>query len=207
MYIYIYFLRYKLLSVRSFSKVFYTNKFKIIKIACWYFKWSCITFCIMLIKLWNILLVKILLKSSCWYTLSKWRWVSIPKCAELLLYFSTCEKLDVPCVKESMASKQAMVDCLSYIFQFTRLHGVAVMQRLTFRDSVVTLFKSARCYVLSGIEFLVVQQLCIENVMRECKIGKSSPHQPCENLCHPNIFELSLFWWQERLHAFITDQK
>ena len=43
-----------------------------------------------------------------------------------------------------MASKQAKVEFSSHIFQFTRLHGVAVMQGLTFWDSVVTLFKSAR---------------------------------------------------------------
>ena len=38
-----------------------------------------------------------------------------------------------------------------HIFQFTRLHGVAVIQGLTFRDSVVTLFKSTRWYVLHRI--------------------------------------------------------
>ena len=31
----------------------------------------------------------------------------------------------------------------------------------------------------------------IGNVMRKYKIGKSSPHQPCENTCHSNALELS----------------
>ena len=48
-----------------------------------------------------------------------------------------------------MAPKQAKVEFLSNIFQFTRLRGVAVMQGLTFRNSVVTLFKSAKLYILS----------------------------------------------------------
>ena len=90
--------------------------------------------------------------------------------------------------------------CWVYIayFQFTRLHSVAVMQGLTFWDSVVTLFKSARWYVLSGTGFLVAHQLYIGNVMRECKIDKSSPHQPCENTCHSNVLELSLLWMAKR---------
>ena len=151
-----------------------------------------------------------------------------------------------------MASKQQNVEFSSHIFQFTRLHGVAVIQGLTFRDSVVTLFKSTRWYVLtgdplhsraactqpcnvnkhirahcspgarlceqwghgcvkngarlfasarlcrgspvvlSGTGFLVAHQLYIGNVMRKYKIGKSSPHQPCENTCHSNVLELSL---------------
>ena len=83
-------------------------------------------------------------------------------------------------------------------FQFIRLHGVAVMQGLAFRDSVVTLFQSARWYVLSSTGFLVAHQLNIGNVMRKCKIGKSSPHQRCENTCHSNVLELSLLWQQEQ---------
>ena len=90
----------------------------------------------------------------------------------------------------------------SHIFQFTRLHGVAVMQGLTFRDSVVTLFKSTRWYVLSGTGFLVAHQLYIGNVMRKYKIGKLSPHQPCENTCHSNVLELSLLWMARALACF-----
>ena len=97
-----------------------------------------------------------------------------------------------------MASKQANVELSSHIFQFTRLHGVAVMQRLTFWDSVVILFISARWYVLSGTGFLVAHQLYIGNVMHECKIGKSSIHQPCENTCHSNVFGLLLLWMAKR---------
>ena len=104
-----------------------------------------------------------------------------------------------------MASKQPNVEFSSHIFQFTRLHGVAVMQGLTFRDSVVTLFKSTcRWYVRSGTGFLVVHQLYIGNVMRKYKIGKSSPHQPCENTCHSNVLELSLLWMAR---ALACDQK
>ena len=69
-----------------------------------------------------------------------------------------CGHVTLNCVQ--MASKQAKVEFSSHIFQFTRLHGVAVMQGLTFWDSVVTLFKSARWYVLSGTGFLVAHQLC-----------------------------------------------
>ena len=53
-----------------------------------------------------------------------------------------CGHVTLNCVQ--MASKQPNVEFSSHIIQFTRLHGVAVMQWLTFRDSVVTLFKSAR---------------------------------------------------------------
>ena len=43
----------------------------------------------------------------------------------------------------------------------------------------------------------------IGNVMRECKIGKSSPHQPCENTCHSNVLELlSLLWMARALACF-----
>ena len=93
-----------------------------------------------------------------------------------------------------MALKQANIEFSSYIFQFTRLHGVAVMQGRTFWNSVVTLFKSARWYVLSGTGFLVAHHIYIGNVMHECKISKSSPHQPCEITCYSNALEISLFW-------------
>ena len=62
-----------------------------------------------------------------------------------------CGHVTLNCVQ--MASKQQNVEFSSHIFQFTRLHGVAVIQGLTFRDSVVTLFKSTRWYVLSGTGF------------------------------------------------------
>ena len=81
------------------------------------------------------------------------------------------------------------VEFSSHIFQFTPLHGVAVIQGLTFRDSVVTLFKSTRLYVLSGTGFLVAHQLYIGNVMRKYKIGKSSP-------------ELSSLWMARALACF-----
>ena len=111
-----------------------------------------------------------------------------------------CGHVTLNCVQ--MASKQPNVEFSSHIFQFTRLHGVAVMQRLTFRDSVVTFFKSTRWYTLSGTGFLVVHQLYIGNVMRKYKIGKSSPHQPCENTCHSNVLELSLLWMARALACF-----
>ena len=46
-----------------------------------------------------------------------------------------------------MASKQEKDESLSYILQFSRLHDAAIMQRPTFRDSVVTRFKSGGLYV------------------------------------------------------------
>ena len=65
-----------------------------------------------------------------------------------------------------------------------------------------TLFISARWYVLSDTGFLVAHQLHIGNVMRECKIGKLSPHQPCKNTCHSNILEWSLLWMARALACF-----
>ena len=111
-----------------------------------------------------------------------------------------CGHVTLNCVQ--MASKQQNVEFSSHIFQFTRLHGVAVIQGLTFRDSVVTLFKSTRWYLRSGTGFLAAHQLYIGNVMRKYKIGKSSPHQPCENTCHSNVLELSLLWMARALACF-----
>ena len=54
----------------------------------------------------------------------------------------------------------------------------------------------------SGTGFLVAHQLYIGNVMRKYKIGKSSPHQPCENTCHSNVLELSLLWMARALACF-----
>ena len=54
----------------------------------------------------------------------------------------------------------------------------------------------------SGAGFLVAHQLYIGNVMRKYKIGKSSPHQPCENTCHSNVLELSLLWMARALACF-----
>ena len=62
--------------------------------------------------------------------------------------------------------------------------------------------RSNRWYVLSGTGFLVAHQLYIGNVMRKYKIGKSSPHQPCENTCHSNVLELSLLWMARALACF-----
>ena len=121
--------------------------------------------------------------------LSKKSW-TVPQCGHVTLN----------CVQ--MASKQPNVEFSSHMFQFTWLHGVAFMQGLIFRDSVVTLLKSARWYVLSGTGFLVVHQLYIGNMMRKYKIGKSSPHQPCENTCHSNVLELSLFSMARALSCF-----
>ena len=107
-----------------------------------------------------------------------------------------CGHVTLNCVQ--MAPKQPNVEFSSHIFQFTRLHGVAIMQGLTFQDSVVTLFKSTRWYVLSGTGFLVAHQLYIGNVMRKYKIGKSSPQQPCETLVIPMSWSYLCFEWQER---------
>ena len=121
--------------------------------------------------------------------LAKKSW-TVPQCGHVTLNYV------------QMASKQPNVEISLHIFQFTQLHGVAVMQGLTFRDSVVTLFKSTRWYVLSGTGFLVAHQLYIGNVMRKYKIGKSSPHQPCENTCHSNVLKLSLLWMARALACF-----
>ena len=113
-----------------------------------------------------------------------WRQARSVKTATKVMNGTTVWACDTDCVQ--MASKQPNVEFSLHIFQFTRLHGVAVMQGLTFRDSVVTLVKSTRWYVLSGTGFLVAHQLYIGNVMRKYQIGKSSPHQPCENTCQSN---------------------
>ena len=120
--------------------------------------------------------------------------------AKKVMNGTTVWSCDTDCVQ--MASKQPNVEFSSHIFQFTRLHGVADMQGLTFQDSVVTLVKSSRWYVLSGTGFLVAHQLYIGNVMRKYQIDKSSPHQPCENTCHSNVLELSLLWMARGLACF-----
>ena len=98
-----------------------------------------------------------------------------------------------------MASKQPNVEFSSHIFQFTRLHGVAVMQGLTFRDSVVTLFKSARWYVLSGIGFLVAHQLYIGNVMHKyTKSANQVPTSPVKTLVIQMPWSYRCFEWQDR---------
>ena len=86
-----------------------------------------------------------------------WRQSGSVKTAKKSRTVPQCGHVTLNCVQ--MASKQAKAEFSSHIFQFTRLHGVAVMQGLTFWDSVVTLFKSARWYVLSGTGFLVAHQL------------------------------------------------
>ena len=129
-----------------------------------------------------------------------WRQARSVKTAKKSWTVPRCGHVTLNCVQ--MASMQANVEFSSYIFQFTRLHVVAVMQGLSFRDSVVTLFKSARWYVLSGTRFIVAHQLYIGNVMRKCKIGKSSPHQPCENTCYSNVLEWLLLWMARALPCF-----
>ena len=114
------------------------------------------------------------LPSSCGFEKSdSWRQARSVKTAKKSWTVPQCGHVTLNCVQ--MASKQQNVEFSSHIFQFTRLHGVAVIQGLTFRDSVVTLFKSTRWYVLSGTGFLVAHQLYIGNVMRKYKIGKSPP--------------------------------
>ena len=107
-----------------------------------------------------------------------------------------CGHVTLNCVQ--MASKQAKVEFSSHIFQFTRLHGVAVMQGLTFWDSVVTLFKSARWYVLSGTGFLVAHQL-LEMWCANAKLTNQVPTSHLKTL----VIRMSwsyrrCFEWQER---------
>ena len=83
-----------------------------------------------------------------------------------------CGHVTLNCVQ--MVSKQAKVEFSSHNFQFNRLHGVAVMQGLTFWDSVVTLLKSARWYVLSGTGFLVAHQL-LEMWCANAKLANQVP--------------------------------
>ena len=107
-----------------------------------------------------------------------------------------CGHATLNCVQ--MASKQAKVEFSSHIFQFTRLHGVAVMQGLTFWDSVVTLFKSARWHVLSGTGFLVAHQL-LEMWCANAKLANQVPTS------HVKTLVIRMSWsyrrcveWQER---------
>ena len=85
---------------------------------------------------------------SCCEKSDSWRQAWSVKTAKKVMNGTTVWSCDTDCVQ--MASRQPNVEFSSHIFQFTRLHGVAVMQGLTFRDSVVTLVKSTRWYVLSG---------------------------------------------------------
>ena len=63
-----------------------------------------------------------------------WRQARSVKTAKKSWTVPQCGHVTLICVQ--MASKQANVEFSSYIFQFTRLHGVAVMQGLSFWDSV-----------------------------------------------------------------------
>ena len=54
-----------------------------------------------------------------------------------------------------MASKQDQIEFLSYVFQLTRFFDATVMQELTLRGALVTLFKSSGLYAMSGIDILV----------------------------------------------------
>ena len=107
-----------------------------------------------------------------------------------------CGHVTLNCVQ--MVSKQAKVEFSSHIFQFTHLHGVAVMQELTFWDSVVTLLKSARWYVLSGTGFLVAYQL-LEMWCANAKLANQVPTSHVKTLVirmswsHRRCFE-----WLER---------
>ena len=129
-----------------------------------------------------------------------WRQSGSVETAKTPWTVTQCGHVTLNCVQ--IASKQPKAGCSSDIFQFTRLQGVAIMEGLTFRAPVVTLFKSARWYVLLGTGFLVAHQLYIGNVMRECKIGKSRPHRRCENPCNSNVLELSLLWMARELACF-----
>ena len=79
---------------------------------------------------------------SCCEKSDSWRQERSVKTAKKVMNGTTVWSCDTDCVQ--MTSKQPNVEFSSHIFQFTRLHGVAVMQGLTFRDSVVTLVKSTR---------------------------------------------------------------
>ena len=84
---------------------------------------------------------------------------------------------------------------LSFIAQFsifTRLHGVAVMQELTFRDSMVTLNQVVRTLSHWICGWARTIHWKCDARMQTWKI-KSQP-QPCENPCHPNVFEFSFLW-------------
>ena len=99
-----------------------------------------------------------------------------------------------------MALKQAKFEFSSHSFQLNRLHGVAVMQGLTFwslRGHTLQISQVARTVK----HWISCCALTIGNVMRECKTGKSSPHQPCENTCHTNVSELSSLLWMARALA------
>ena len=98
-------------------------------------------------------------------------------------------------VKKRRRGKQ-MLSFHRTFFQFTRLHGVAVMQGLIFWNSVVTLLKSARWYVLSGTEFLVAHQLYIGNVMRECKLANQVPTSPVKTLVIRTSWSYRCFEWR-----------
>ena len=138
---------------------------------------------------------------SCCEKSNSWRQARSVKTVKKVMNGTTMWSFDTElCTNGAETNKN--VEFSSHIFQFTRLHGVAVMQGLTFQDSVITLFKSTRWYVLSGTGFLVAHQLYIGNVMRKYKIGKSSPQQPCENTCHSNVLELSLLWMARALACF-----
>ena len=84
---------------------------------------------------------------------NSWRQSGSVKTAKKSQTVPQCGHVTLNCLQ--MASKQAKVEFSSHIFQFTRLHGVAVMQGLTFRDSVVTLFKQPGGTYCQALDFLL----------------------------------------------------
>ena len=126
-----------------------------------------------------------------------WRQSGSVKTAKKSRAVPQCGHVTLNCVQ--MASKQAKVEFSSHIFQFTRLHGVAVMQGLTFWDSVVVLFiKSARWYALSLDFLLRTNDWKCDARMQNWQIKS---HQPCENTCHSNVLELTSLLWMARALA------
>ena len=134
-----------------------------------------------------------------------WRQARSVKTAKKSWTVPQCGHVTLNCVQ--MASKQQNVEFSSHIFQFTRLHGVAVIQGLTFRNSVVTLFKSTRWYVAQRTvfgqggtycqaqDFLLRTNYTLEMWCANTKSANQVPISPVKTLVIPMSWSYRYFEW------------
>ena len=126
---------------------------------------------------------------------NSWRQARSVKAAKKSWTVPQCGHVTLNCVQ--MASKQPNVEFSSHIYQFTRLHGVAVMQGLTFRDSVVTLFNQPGGTYCQAQDFLLRTNHTLEMWCANTKSANQVPTSPVKTLVIPMSWSYRCFEWQE----------
>ena len=107
-----------------------------------------------------------------------------------------CGHVTLNCVQ--MASKQQNVEFSSHIFQFTRLHGVTVIQGLTFRDSVSHSSNQPGGTYCQAQDFLLRTNYTLEMWCANTKSANQVPISPVKTLVIPMSWSYRYFEWQER---------